>query len=98
VGRILRFTLIGCGGLIALVVVIGVLGALIGGGQQAGTPSSPPERQEQDEGVEGGGKDPEAKKPLEGEKAKPQNEQGQQGRQQQEQAQGGANSNKTVAA
>lgn len=33
-----------------------------GGGQQAA--DSPPERAEQDEGLEGGGPDPEAKQPL----------------------------------
>jgi hypothetical protein len=83
-GRALRFTLIGCGGLVALVVVIGVIGALIGGG--TGTqPSSPPERAEQDEGVEGGGKDPEAKKPLQGERAKPADEGGQEEQAQQQQ-------------
>ncbi len=67
--RVLRFTLIGCGGLIVLIVLVGMVAA-------CGTePSSPPERAEQDEGVEGGGKEPEAKQPLEGEKTRPQEQQ-----------------------
>jgi hypothetical protein len=56
--RILRLTLIGFGGLAVLVVLIGMVAA-------CGTePSSPPEREEQDEGVEGGGKQPEATRSL----------------------------------
>ena len=51
-------------------LVVAALGG--GGGQQAA--NSPPERQEKDEGVEGGGADPEAKDPLEGEKKKPEPE------------------------
>lgn len=46
--RILKFTAIGCGGLIALVIFIGMVGALIGGGG----PSSPPERAEKGKGLE----------------------------------------------
>ena len=53
--------------LFALVIVVAALGGG-GGGEQA---DSPPERAEQDEGVEGGGRDPEANQPLEGEKAEP---------------------------
>jgi hypothetical protein len=71
VGRVLRFALIGCGGLIGLVVILGILGAILGGGTE---PSSPPERAERDEGLEGGGRDPEANQPLQGEQAKPQKE------------------------
>lgn len=49
-GRVLRFTLIGCGGLVALVVVIGVLGALVGGGgQQAGSPEGQAEQGQEGE-------------------------------------------------
>ena len=56
--RILRLTLIGFGGLAVLVVLISMVAA-------CGTePSSPPEREEQDEGVEGGGKEPEATRSL----------------------------------
>lgn len=42
-GRILRFTLIGCGGLVALVVVFGVIGTIVGGG------GAPPEQGSQGE-------------------------------------------------
>jgi hypothetical protein len=49
--------------LLLLVVALTALGG--GGGEQAGSP----EQAEQDEGVEGGGPDPEAKQPLEGERA-----------------------------
>ena len=47
----MRFTLIGCGGLVALVVVIGVLGALVGGGgeQQAGSPGGQSEQAQEGE-------------------------------------------------
>jgi hypothetical protein len=63
----------GCLAIIGILVLLGIVGAAIGGG---GDPaSSPPERAEQDEGVEGGGKDPEAKQPLEGERAKPEKKQ-----------------------
>jgi hypothetical protein len=56
--RIFRLPLIGFGGLAVLVVLIGMVAA-------CGTePSSPPEREEQDEGVEGGGKQPEATRSL----------------------------------
>jgi hypothetical protein len=48
-----------------LLLIVVALTALGGGGEQA----SSPEQAEQDEGVEGGGPDPEAKQPLEGEKA-----------------------------
>jgi hypothetical protein len=54
-----------------LLALLGIVGAAIGGGgggQQAA--DSPPERAEKDEGVEGGGPEPEANMPLEGEKAK----------------------------
>jgi uncharacterized protein DUF4352 len=55
-----------------VLILLGVLAPAFaggsGGGQQAA--DSPPERAEKDEGVEGGGPDPEAKQPLEGEKAK----------------------------
>ncbi len=54
-----------------------IVGAAIGGGGGGGQQAadSPPERAEKDEGIEGGGPDPEAKKPLEGEKAKEENPQ-----------------------
>jgi len=63
--------LLGCLGIIGLFLLLGIISVVTsgGGGERV---SSPPERAEQDEGVEGGGRDPEAKKPLEGEKAKPQ--------------------------
>lgn len=65
-----RGPLVGCLILIGLVFLAVVGGALVGGeGQQA---SSPPERNEQDEGLEGGGREPEAKQPLQGEQAKQQ--------------------------
>jgi hypothetical protein len=38
-GRVLRFGLIGCGGLIALVVVLSIAGALLGGGGGGGEPA-----------------------------------------------------------
>jgi hypothetical protein len=47
-------------------LAIGLASLGSGGGEPA---NSPPERAEQDEGVEGGGNDPEANQPLEGEKA-----------------------------
>ena len=59
----------GCLALFLLFVVVIALAQGGGGGQQAA--NSPPEREEKDEGVEGGGPDPEAKDPLEGEKKKP---------------------------
>ncbi|CAA9472450.1 MAG: hypothetical protein AVDCRST_MAG02-3842 [uncultured Rubrobacteraceae bacterium] len=40
-GRILRFTLIGCGGLVGIVVLLSVVGALIGGGETAQAPEQP---------------------------------------------------------
>jgi TolA-binding protein len=59
VGRVLRFTLIGCGGLIALVVLLGVVGALVGGGGggTAGNdgddaPDTPVEKQEEQAGLD----------------------------------------------
>ena len=56
--RILRLPLIGFGGLAVLVILIGMVAA-------CGTePSSPPKREEQDEGVEGGGKQLEATRSL----------------------------------
>jgi hypothetical protein len=63
--------LTGCLAIVVLLVFLGILGAALGGGgdEQA---SSPPERAEQDEGLEGGGPDPEAKQPLQGEEANPQ--------------------------
>ena len=69
-----RTVVLGCLGIIGILVVLGIIGAALGGGG-GNQPSSPLERAEQDEGVEGGGRDPEAKQPLEGEKAKPQEEQ-----------------------
>jgi hypothetical protein len=62
------------------VLLLAIVGAMTGGngggGQQAA--DSPPEQAEKDEGVEGGGPEPEAKKPLEGEKAKEEKPQEQQ--------------------
>ena len=82
--------LTGCLAVIGLLFLLVFVAATFGGlgDQQA---SSPPERVEKDEGVEGGGAETEAKKPLEGEKAKPekQREQLQQERQRQPQQQGG---------
>jgi hypothetical protein len=75
--------LVGCLAVFGLLFLLAIgLGTIGGGG---GNPAnSPPERAEQDEGVEGGGKDPEAKQPLQGERAKPQEGQQQQPAQQQE--------------
>jgi hypothetical protein len=71
--------LIGCiSVLLVLFLLVAGLAALGGGGGERA--SSPPERAEQDEGLEGGSREPEAKQPLQGEKAN------QQGSQQQEQA------------
>ncbi len=47
----MRFGAIGCGGLIALVIVFSLLGALLGGGSED-TASSPIEEGEQERGVE----------------------------------------------
>jgi micrococcal nuclease len=49
VRRILKFTAIGCGGLLGLVIFLGVVGAIIGGGTDT---SSPPERAEKRKGIE----------------------------------------------
>jgi len=57
-------------GIVVLLVLVVLVGAAIGGGGGQQAADSPPERAEQDEGLEGGGPDPEAKQPLEGEKAK----------------------------
>jgi hypothetical protein len=65
-------------------VFIAVMAAALGGGERA---SSPPERAERDEGVEGGGPDPGANKPLEGEKVKPQQDQQQPDQNREQQAQ-----------
>src|SRR5215204_719941 len=54
----------GCLTLVVLFGVLAIIGTLTGGNDR-----TPVERAEQDEGVEGGGKEPEAKKPLQGEKA-----------------------------
>jgi len=69
--------LIGCAALLVLpILFVGCLALLGGGGGGGGDQAnSPPERNEQDEGVEGGGRDAEANKPLQGEQA---NQQGQQ--------------------
>ena len=62
--------LIGCAALLVLpVLLVGCLALLTGGGGDQA--NSPPERGEKDEGVEGGGRDPEADQPLQGEEAKP---------------------------
>jgi hypothetical protein len=53
-----------------LLALLGIVGAAIGGGGGQQAADSPPERAEKDEGVEGGGPEPEANKLLEGEKAK----------------------------
>jgi hypothetical protein len=59
VGRVLRFTLIGCGGLVALVVLLGIVGAVIGGGGDgtAGSggdnaPNTPVEKKEEQAGLD----------------------------------------------
>ena len=62
--------LLGCLGIIGLLLVLAIVGAAMGGGGGQQAADSPAERAERDEGVEGGGPEPEAKKPLEGEKAK----------------------------
>jgi hypothetical protein len=68
---------LGCAGILVVAVLLGaVVSALAGGGGEQA--SSPSERQEQDEGLEGGGPDPEANKPLQGERAEPQDGQQQQ--------------------
>ncbi|MDQ5827574.1 MAG: DUF4352 domain-containing protein [Chloroflexota bacterium] len=56
-------------GVVLLLITIIFIGALGGGGSGQQAANSPPEPAEKDEGVEGGGKDLEAKKPLEGEQA-----------------------------
>ncbi len=53
-GRLLRFGLIGCGGLVMLVLLLGVAGALLGGGsdtasQDPGEPTAPEEPGEPEE-------------------------------------------------
>lgn len=72
--------LIGCAALVVLpLLFVGCLALLGGGGGGGGDQAnSPPERNEQDEGVEGGGRDAEANQPLQGEQAAPQGQQGQQ--------------------
>jgi hypothetical protein len=55
-------------GLVVIAAIPGISGGGGSGGQQEA--NSLPERAEKDEGVEGGGPDPEAKQPLEGEKVK----------------------------
>jgi hypothetical protein len=62
-------------------VFIAVMAAALGGGERA---SSSPERAERDEG---GGPDPGANKPLEGEKVKPQQDQQQPDQNREQQAQ-----------
>lgn len=37
--RVLKFSLIGCGGLVGLVVLLGIIGALVGGGEPATEPA-----------------------------------------------------------
>ena len=60
---------------------MGIIGAALGGGG-GGQANSPAERGERDEGLEGGGRDPEANQPLQGEQAAPQGQQqGQQAQQ-----------------
>jgi hypothetical protein len=61
---------LGCLGIVGLLLVLAIIGAAVGGGGGQQAANSPPERAEKDEGVEGGGPEPEAKKPLQGEKAK----------------------------
>jgi hypothetical protein len=68
-----RPILMGCLAIIGILVLLGIVGAALGGGGDSA--SSPPEQAEKDEGLEGGGNDPEAKQPLEGEKAKPEKQQ-----------------------
>ncbi|HEX2180781.1 MAG TPA: DUF4352 domain-containing protein [Rubrobacteraceae bacterium] len=65
----------GCLGIIGLLLVLAIIGAALGGGGGQQAADSPPERAEQDEGVEGGGPEPEANKPLEGEQARGENRQ-----------------------
>jgi hypothetical protein len=78
-----RGPILGCLILIGL-VFIAVMAAALGSGERA---SSPPERAERDEGVEGGGPDPGANKPLEGEKVKLQQDQQQSDQNREQQAQ-----------
>src|SRR3712207_1469388 len=47
--RYFEFVVIGCGGLLTLLLVLALVGSVIGGG---GEPSSPPEQAEKREGVE----------------------------------------------
>jgi len=56
-----------------LLLLIGIIGAIGGGGGGGGQQAadSPPERAEKDEGVEGGGPEPEANQPFQGEEAEP---------------------------
>jgi hypothetical protein len=70
-------------GVVLLHITIIIIGALGGGGSGQQAANSTPERAEKDKGVEGGGKDLEAKEPEEGEEANPQKE-GQQANQSQE--------------
>jgi hypothetical protein len=61
---------LGCLGIMGLLLLVGIIGAIGGGGGGQQAADSPPEQAEKDEGVEGGGPEPEANKPLEGEIAK----------------------------
>ena len=71
--RFVRFTLVGCGGLVALVVIIGIIGAIIGtndtpaGSQQGQTPQKPKPsqapRKSADNQAQGSGGQQEQQKP-----------------------------------
>ncbi|MDQ5810290.1 MAG: hypothetical protein M3358_05975 [Actinomycetota bacterium] len=62
VRRILKFTAIGCGGLLGLALFLGIVGEVIGGG--GSDTSSPPEKAEKRKGVEQADKE-QAKDPPE---------------------------------